>query len=275
MDRARLFKLLGSAFALFVLVVAGAGVQQSIYSRIATERVEAIAASAASEAKVRCPRLTVDPACLATIKREARAEQREEYDLYSQRVMALWSAVMGLMAIVGACLSGIGVYLVWRTWDATREAAESSRKTLRSYIARERAVLITSWAMDSLDEKSTNPTGFTVKIKNCGLSLARIYRIEWSFSDEPLWPEKMRFGMHDDVAVLPSEDYWTAHLWWDSPHRETTDYWFMGTVHYKTLENELFECHFSYKLTYDPAHPYSEEHWRPDEYLVVGKPRDS
>lgn len=275
MDRARLFKLLGSAFALFVLVVAGAGVQQSIYSRIATQRVEAIAASAASEAKVRCRRLTVDPACLATIKREARAEQREEYDLYSQRVMALWSAVMGLMAIVGACLSGIGVYLVWRTWDATREAAESSRKTLRSYIARERAILITGWATDSLEENSPHPVGFSVKITNSGLSIGRIYLIEWMLSPEPIWPERMPLQIFDDIVVLPGEAHWTDHLWWENPHREDTDFWLMGSVHYKTLENELFTSHFSYNLKYDAPRPYVHAHWHPDECIVVGRPRDS
>lgn len=61
--------------------------------------------------------------CANEIKRKARADLRSEYDLSSQRTMSYWTAVMGGMAVIGIGLSAVGVFLIWRTWEATREAS--------------------------------------------------------------------------------------------------------------------------------------------------------
>jgi hypothetical protein len=39
--------------------------------------------------------------------------------------MALWTAIMGAMAVVGVSLSDVGIYLIWQTWGATRHAAKA------------------------------------------------------------------------------------------------------------------------------------------------------
>ncbi len=275
MEKSQLRKLLFGVALVFASLVTFGGVQQKVYFDIASSHAIASRQNALVEIRASCAVEKSLDRCRTAALAAARSEQREEYDLYTQRTMALWTAIMGIMAITGAALSAIGIYLVWRTWDATREAAESSRKTLRSYIARERAVLSTSWATDSFDERSTTPVGFDVKVMNLGLSLARIYLIEWSFSAEPVWPEKMRYRMEDDITVLPNDFYRTEHLWWDEPYRETAERWFMGSMHYKTLEDELFVCHFSYELKYEPKNQYEDERWCPRECGVVGKPRNT
>ena len=110
------------------------------YSDQATRSAEHHSRYADSQVRRSCVNLT--PAafeqCIEETRGPAEERQRAERDLEAQRKMALWTAIMGAMAVIGVGLSGFGVYLIWRTWDATREAAENSRKTFRAYVAVER-----------------------------------------------------------------------------------------------------------------------------------------
>ena len=56
-------------------------------------------------------------------------------DLKAQREMAWWTKVMGWAAGIGILLGAVSIWLIWRTWDATREAAKSGDEANR--IARE------------------------------------------------------------------------------------------------------------------------------------------
>lgn len=64
--------------------------------------------------------------CSDEIDNATREHQRGEYDLAAQQTMALWTAVMGGMAVLGVGLSSIGVYLIWQTWAETSRTANAA-----------------------------------------------------------------------------------------------------------------------------------------------------
>lgn len=189
--------------------------------------------------------------CAREIIEASRAKQRDEYDLYSQQSMALWTTVMGCMAVLGVMLSWIGVILIWRTWDATRDAAENSRKTLRSYIARERAIIVPSNDVTILDFESTLESGMLVKLKNAGLSFANIYQIEWQNVNKQIWPEKLLHSSFTNLVVLPDDTDWTPRMHCDFTQFGYDDQWFLLSVHYTTLEDEIYSTSVGFRVAFD------------------------
>lgn len=73
--------------------------------------------------------------CIDEIKETSRDRQRKEYDLYSQRAMALWTSVMGGMAVIGVALSMIVAYLIWETWRETGAAVIVMRNEQRPWLS--------------------------------------------------------------------------------------------------------------------------------------------
>jgi hypothetical protein len=62
------------------------------------------------------------PNCISEANNKARDYERNEQDLVAQRASAIWAFLMGSAAIIGMVLSAFGVFLVWTTFQATREA---------------------------------------------------------------------------------------------------------------------------------------------------------
>ena len=77
---------------------------------------------------VNLPRAALD-GCVEKAHATSEKRQREERDLEAQRKMSLWTAIMGAMAVIGVGLSGLGIYLILRTWQATRIAADAAENT--------------------------------------------------------------------------------------------------------------------------------------------------
>lgn len=275
MEKSQLRKLLFAVALVFASLVTFGGVQQKIYFDIAGSHAIASRQNALVKIRASCAVEKSPDMCRTAALRAARAEQREEYDLYSQRTMASWTAIMGIMAITGAALSAIGIYLVWRTWDATREAAESSRKTLRSYIARERAVILIDRAMSVLEDDRVYPNGFKLKLRNGGLSIAKLRSIEWEVSLTPIFPEKLRMQTWINMIVLPGAEQFSPFLEWDQPERGREKSYLLGNVHYSTLENEIYTSSFAYELSYCPPFEYDPEYWLAGDCAVAEKPLDT
>jgi hypothetical protein len=66
--------------------------------------------------------------CIAEARDKARNNERYEQDLVAQRTSAVWTFIMGSAAVVGMVLSTFGVYLVWTTFNATRDANKITRE---------------------------------------------------------------------------------------------------------------------------------------------------
>lgn len=72
-------------------------------------------------------------------------DSRRNYaDLVAQRSSALWAKIMGIAALIGMGLSGVGVILVWITFRETRKANDIAGdigfKQLRAYVTVENAI---------------------------------------------------------------------------------------------------------------------------------------
>lgn len=59
---------------------------------------------------------------------KARDNQREYSDLVAQQTSSLWTAIMGMAALIGMILSAIGVALVWRTFRETKASNQIAQR---------------------------------------------------------------------------------------------------------------------------------------------------
>lgn len=78
-----------------------------------------------------------EPDCAEQAREAAREAQRREQDLAAQNVTAWWTKIMGIAAIIGMALSGVGVVLVWTTFRETKRTnriamKENARSTRRA-----------------------------------------------------------------------------------------------------------------------------------------------
>jgi hypothetical protein len=76
--------------------------------------------------------------CIAEASNKERTYRRDEQDLAAQKTSAVWAYLMGSAALIGMILSAFGVFLVWRTFSATREgnliARDIGEKQVRAYL---------------------------------------------------------------------------------------------------------------------------------------------
>ena len=146
-------KLTGIVLAALLIfgatVLIGYGLErQAEYERYADERRKEYTANTYSPERQRCFRLTAgrQQDCVTKARNEATAYNREQQDLVAQRVTALWTKLMGGAAIIGMGLSAFGVFLVWTTFNATREANvianEANRPWLELVITEKREFFI-------------------------------------------------------------------------------------------------------------------------------------
>lgn len=171
---------LGVWFAVAMLIaicgVILAHTEQSRHSKTASDHAEQYRRDADNRIRQTCISLAgqAKADCVSVAQEAASEGQRKEYDLYSQRSMAIWTIVMGYAAIFGVCLSGIGVYLIWTTFEATRRAADASTETLRAMKRFESPVMAVSFAKAPhvVIENDIKHVVFTIKVSNFGRTSA-------------------------------------------------------------------------------------------------------
>ena len=117
--------------------------RQAFYEQEAQDRGANYAARAANQIEQSC--LGIAPPqktkCLKVAAPEYRLKirdnQREQDDLAAQQTSALWTKIMGVVAVFGTALSAIGVALVWTAFIETKRTnliamRENARNTLRA-----------------------------------------------------------------------------------------------------------------------------------------------
>ncbi len=179
-----------SSFLLVLVLVAGASYwviiwgwsQEFVYSRDADNYTNQYSANTYSPEYHRC--ITLPPHLQRDCKNDAenkkRDYQRDEQDLVAQKTSALWAYIMGAAAVLGVGLSSLGVWLIWTTFNATREANSIARETgqtqTRAYVHVEKYRPY-AWKVGDRFYASIE-----IFIKNSGQSPAILhaYNIEWS-----------------------------------------------------------------------------------------------
>lgn len=137
--------LCGFAAALFsIIVLVPAALKHSDISREAAAHSADYSEHSHENVTPECVQPTVQAAtkCAIEIHNANRANERAEYDVASQKIMAVWTAVMGSVAVLGVGLSAVGVYLIWTTFKATQRAANISAKTFAAYVSVEGARIV-------------------------------------------------------------------------------------------------------------------------------------
>jgi len=172
--------ILGALFFAILLIVS-AGTLHCLNYQEAHHNAASYAADAKNDIRAECltAKGKVSSDCARNKNNAAREEQRKEYDLYAQKIMAIWTTVMGGMAIIGVSLSGVGVYLIWETFRQTQDAAIAANASKDAYIWNERARIAIknfSGTGDAFDEGQSITQRIT--IENVGNSHARIISIK-------------------------------------------------------------------------------------------------
>jgi hypothetical protein len=188
--------LLGAASLIVsVLLILILSSESSRYESDATNRAYAYARQAeqqmASDCRTGVPRDRAD--CVNKAQETTREDQRKELDLAAQWVTAWWTQVTGSAAVVGVILSAFGVFLVWRTFRATREGNEISRQAMmtdnRAWMEIE---------IQSLGDLRYANDEFRLKViyrvKNIGKSVALNVSCEAELIRDPLLGENRTIG---------------------------------------------------------------------------------
>lgn len=231
------------ALVIATTVVVVFGIASFVNYREATSFANRSDRMAADQIAAECTESADRKVCADKVKRVARADQRSEYELSSQRMSASWTALMGVMAVFGIALSAVGVYLIWRTWDATQAAAESSRNTLLAYVAKERAFLKVE-KHESYYDAVNEAHQLNVEVRNQGLSPATVTWVYcWSLPNQT-----STIGEYDTCEVFEhrelvlSED--TVEIPMLSLSKE--DEVITGLIKYRTLEGIEDAVPFTY-----------------------------
>lgn len=125
-------------------------------------------------------------------------------DLTAQREMAVWTKRMGQAAILGVILSVIGVWLIWRTWEATKAAAGTSERTYRAFIALERAKLTVS--ISDVIYYQGGQRGVDLRVSNIGKSHCTVTLAGYLWTDSKAWEQNgVVISARRDVFVPAGE----------------------------------------------------------------------
>jgi len=114
--------------------------KQAGYQESANQQATDYAKYAAKKGREACVGLSrVEQVhCLAKEQAEydlkTRDNHRDYDDLVAQRKSALWTFIMGVAALIGMGLSIVGVVLVKKTFDATKDSNEIAKKTAREQL---------------------------------------------------------------------------------------------------------------------------------------------
>jgi len=117
---------------------------------------------------------------------------------------------MGAMAVLGVALSGVGVYLIWRTWEATLVAARSSQRTLEAFKVAEGGTVLITLFCPPIDQRYEAPQSLACKlnIQKVGESVA-LKEVEWGIFETAQWPCVLPNTMNlqwGNITVKPYED---------------------------------------------------------------------
>ena len=161
-------------------------------------------------------------------------------DLKAQREMAKWTERMGQAAIAGVFLSLVGIWLVYKTWDATKTAARTSNKTYDAFIALERPHLVPQITFKHEDGKER--FGIIISATNIGktdsfkkflkLQKAKTYE---GCSDHLPWTKHVLIEAGKTECIYES---------WGKASTLSKGRFYAGSIRYKSPLDSSHKSHF-------------------------------
>jgi hypothetical protein len=202
--------------------------------------------------------------CIAEASNKERTYRRDEQDLAAQKTSAVWAYLMGSAALIGMILSAFGVFLVWRTFSATRESnlitREIGEAQVRAYIR----VSIQGIGDGAVIQNETCPA-FELKMDNVGQTPAyKVRHIAFAGKLPKIFPHPCR-----DLAVKHPDSHWVetslfprddikasidSTLTWGEifPLLETNDthtYYVAGVIWYQDVFERDHKRRFCFKVS--------------------------
>jgi len=279
-NRSKFFKnrtgLACIAFALTVttLVIGGIELKRRGAYEGATRNANYYAKAAQNNVRSKCAGLSgqrrID--CAQPIEDTARQNQREEYDLYAQKTMALWTAPIGWMAVLGVALSGVGVYLIWVTFQETRNANDIARLEMaraqkealdarNAYLDAERAIIEIEHVKLCPGSLMRKDRYFLVmSISNKGKSNATQFQIFYKISSEPIFSTSGIESHNFRGICIPGDKGVLDNLIIRYP--KTTPSYIIGYISYRTLYDGYFKTFFCFRII-DRPFENDEGEWEP------------
>lgn len=171
--------------------------------------------------------------------------ERNEKDLVAQRTSALWTAIMGVAALIGMGLSAVGVWLVFDTFRATRRATEIADDNLEAIVDSERA-RIRMAEIAEINNAPNEPEKLSLQVtaENIGKSTATIQSVHWYVAQDADWPDKFEHSRDLFDVAEPGKEAIIEYLTYKPPVIET--HFISGYVVYKTILGRSFTTYFSY-----------------------------
>lgn len=161
--------------------------------------------------------------CAAEAEREARPDQRDEYDLEAQRTMAAWTRAMGIAALIGMGVGIAGLGLIYTTFRETRRQAQIAQQNLQAFYESERAILrVVSAAHGTVSGNghSGNQSVIALVFRNIGRTSTRItffggkvYGGAQRWADVPAGGEGIVTGpaVPDDINAVLDGWFWIEY----------------------------------------------------------------
>ena len=204
--------------------------------------------------------------CAYQAKQAAQEYKRNEYDLYAQRTSALWAGIMAVAALVGIGLSGVGVYLVFTTFKATRDSADLARDNLDAFHQSERAILHAVGGGIGHSSKKADRTWY-IEVLNRGRSFGRVILMANVSGNGPTQigsPRWTVIGPGETASILagtaPDEDV-----------RLEGDY----VLTYSSVGGKIYHSHFRAYVYWQPDNEYQNEQWVVSVTNGRGHPNDT
>lgn len=191
--------------------------------------------------------------CINEERDIAREGYRKEYDLEAQRITAVWTAHMGIAAIIGMAASLIGVGLVWVTFRETRKAASVSEKTYKAFIAIESPRLVP--AFGAIERKTDGSVAFNLSFTNIGKSSCVVTFGLWASRKTNDFNEIKGYTSNPiHILIDAGKTERVARIYLQSLEVDETPYW-GGLVVYQSAiaeKHRTYFCHQFIKESSDP-----------------------
>lgn len=192
--------------------------------------------------------------CAYQAKQAAQENKRNEYDLYAQRTSALWAGIMAVAALVGIGLSGVGVYLVFTTFKATRDSADLARDNLKAFHQSERAILHAIGGDIGYHSKTKERTWF-IEVFNRGRSFGRVINLGNISGDGP-----QQIGAPRWTVIGPGEK--ASILAGVAPDKDGDagiegDY----VLTYSSVGGKIYHSHFKAYVEWNSDDGYQDGEW--------------
>jgi hypothetical protein len=189
-----------AAASLFVaaLTAGGACVQSGYYQQAANQTAKH-QRWAKNEIRAGCPSFAnlTKTECTYQATQAAQENERAEYDLYAQRTSALWAAIMAFAALLGIGLSGVGIWLIKVTYDATKATNEA-------YIAAERGWLKVQ-PMGAQKPDGSDVVEVQIVATKTGRTFTEVTGLHWNVFDSPKFRKDLREYRFESLSFIFDE----------------------------------------------------------------------